>query len=58
VYANPEFERISGLGVSALERQFWDILEGDAVDEPSGLSGNGGAKVDHGSGVVVALRAV
>ena len=38
VYANPEFERVSGLGVSALERQYWDILEGEAVDEPNGLS--------------------
>ena len=38
VYANPEFERVSGLGVSALERQYWDILEGEAVDEPKGLS--------------------
>ena len=38
VYANPEFERVSGLGVSALERQSWDILEGEAVDEPNSLS--------------------
>ena len=38
VYANPEFERVSGLGVAALERQYWDILEGEAVDEPNGLS--------------------
>ena len=38
VYANPEFERVSGLGVAALERQYWDILEGEAVDEPKGLS--------------------
>ena len=38
VYANPEFERVSGLTVSALERQYWDILEGEAVDEPNGLS--------------------
>jgi PAS domain-containing protein len=29
VYANPEFERVSGLTVSALERQYWDILEGE-----------------------------
>ena len=38
VYANPEFERVSGIGVSALERKYWDILTGEAVDEPSGLS--------------------
>ena len=38
VYANPEFERVSGLGVSALERQSWDILEEKAVDEPNSLS--------------------
>ena len=28
VYANPEFERVSGLGVSALERKYWDVLDG------------------------------
>jgi two-component sensor histidine kinase len=38
VYANPEFERVSGLTVSALERQYWDILEGAAVEESNGLS--------------------
>ena len=38
VYANPEFERVSGLGASALERQYWDILDGQAVDEPNDLS--------------------
>jgi two-component sensor histidine kinase len=38
VYANPEFERASGREVAALEGQYWDILEGEAVDEPNGLS--------------------
>ena len=38
VYANPEFERVSGRAVSSLERQYWDVLEGEAVDEPNGLS--------------------
>ena len=38
VYANPEFERVSGLEVSELDRQSWDILEGETVDEPDGLS--------------------
>jgi two-component sensor histidine kinase len=38
VYANPEFERVSGLGISALERKYWDVLEGEAVDEPDGPS--------------------
>ncbi len=38
VYANPEFERVSGLEVSALERQNWDILQGNAVDGPGSLS--------------------
>ena len=33
VYANPEFERVSGLRVAALERRYWDVLEGEAVDE-------------------------
>ena len=37
VYANPEFERVSGLRVAALERRYWDVLEGEAVDEPDGL---------------------
>ncbi len=38
VYANPEFERVSGLGISALERKYWDVLTGEAVDEPDGPS--------------------
>jgi two-component sensor histidine kinase len=38
VYANPEFERVSGLRASAVEGQYWDVLEGEAVDEPNGLS--------------------
>ena len=38
VYANPEFERVSGLRASAVEGQSWDVLEGEAVDEPNGLS--------------------
>jgi two-component sensor histidine kinase len=37
VYANPEFERVSGVVLSALERQHWDVLEGEAVEEPNGL---------------------
>ena len=37
VYANPEFERVAGLRVAALERRHWDVLEGEAVDEPDGL---------------------
>jgi two-component sensor histidine kinase len=38
VYANPEFERVSGLEISALERKYWDVLTGEAVDEPDGPS--------------------
>jgi PAS domain S-box-containing protein len=38
VYANPEFERVSGLRASAVEGQYWDVLEGEAVDEPNDLS--------------------
>lgn len=37
VYANPEFERVSGLATAALEGRFWDVLEGKAVDELEGL---------------------
>ena len=38
VYVNPEFERVSGLRVAELERRYWDVLEGEAVDGPEGLS--------------------
>src|SRR6478735_8958955 len=38
IYANPEFERISGLGVAALERHHWDVLGGEAVAHPKGRS--------------------
>ncbi len=38
VYVNPEFERVSGKKVATLERRHWDVLEGEAVDEPGDLS--------------------
>ena len=38
VYANPEFDRVSGLRIATLERRYWDVLEGEAVDEPDGPS--------------------
>lgn len=37
VYVNPEFERVSGRQVAALERRHWDVLDGDEVDEPDGV---------------------
>jgi two-component sensor histidine kinase len=36
IYVNPEFERVSGLPVSDLERRHWSILSGEAIDEPAG----------------------
>ena len=38
VDANPEFERVSGLRAAALDRRYWDVLEGEAVNDPDGLS--------------------
>ena len=38
VYANAEFERVSGLGAAELEQKYWDILSGEAVDEPEGAT--------------------
>jgi PAS domain S-box-containing protein len=31
IYANPEFERLSGLRAAKIERQSWDILDGDGL---------------------------
>jgi two-component sensor histidine kinase len=47
IYVNPEFERVSGLAVSDLEQNYWDILRGEALDAPEGVSLLS-AIVDHG----------
>jgi PAS domain S-box-containing protein len=33
VYANPEFEKVSGVALAGLEGKDWTILEGEAADE-------------------------
>ncbi len=38
VYANSEFERVSGLRAADLERKYWDILSGDAIEEQEGVT--------------------
>ena len=38
VYANSEFERVSGLGAAELEQKYWDILTGEPIDEPDGVN--------------------
>jgi two-component sensor histidine kinase len=37
VYANTEFERVSGLGVADLERQSWEILSGSSLGKKDGV---------------------
>jgi PAS domain S-box-containing protein len=38
IYANPEFERLSGMAAAKLERQRWDTLEGEGLGKESGRS--------------------
>jgi two-component sensor histidine kinase len=38
IYVNPEFERVSGLAVSGLEQNYWDVLRGEALDTPEDVS--------------------
>lgn len=38
IYANSEFERVSGLGAAELEQRYWDILSAEAVDDPKATS--------------------
>ncbi len=38
VYANPEFERISGLSIAEIERKDWDHLRGRVIAEPADVS--------------------
>lgn len=39
VYANPEFERISGLGAGLLSGQPWDLLVGEEQPDAAALMG-------------------
>lgn len=38
IYANPEFERLSGIPAVLLERHYWDILSGNVLAEPDDAS--------------------
>jgi two-component sensor histidine kinase len=38
IYANPEFEELSGIPAVMLERHYWDILSGNVIAEPDDAS--------------------